>query len=308
MVRRLVSMVAFARLPFHSVGVLPFALGTAIAWRQAGIFRWDVFALAVTAVVLIMLATYAAGERWDVDEDARSQIRSVRSRFAGGSGTVVRGDISQKTAFAVSVMSLILAAAIGTILQFVYRTGLWTLPLGAVGIIGGFFYSTPPIRWVSRGFGELWIALCYGWLPVAVAAYLQTGALAPWVHIVAIPIGLTIFNVILLNEFPDYESDRASGKRNLLVRAGPKSGVAVHTSVNAAAIVSLSISVVLGWRPMVLLGIAPVVAVAVGVTWGLLVGKWRDPRWLEWLCAGNLIVNLGTTAAFLVLFLVEVPR
>ena len=308
MVRRLVNMAAFARLPFHSVGVLPFVLGTAIAWRQTGTFRWDVFALAVTAVVLIMLATYAAGERWDVNEDARSQMRPVRSRFAGGSGTVVRGDISRRAAFAVSVTSLILAAAIGTVLQFVYRTGPWTLPLGAVGIVGGFFYSTPPIRWVSRGFGELWIALCYGWLPVAVAVYLQTGAFLPWVHIVAVPIGLSIFNVILLNEFPDYEADRASGKRNFLVRAGPQTAVAVHTVVNTALIASACFSVVLGWRPMALLGIGPVLALAAGVTAGLLAGKWRDPRWLERLCAGNLLVNLGTTTAFLVLFLVEVPR
>ncbi len=308
MIRRLVDMAAFARLPFHSVGVLPFVLGTAIAWRQTGIFRWDVFALAVIAVMLIMLATYAAGERWDVEEDTRSQMRPVRSRFAGGSGTVVRGDISLKTAFAVSVMSLILAATIGTVLQFVYRTGPWTLPFGAVGILGGFFYSTPPIRWVSRGFGELWIGLCYGWLPVAVAAYLQTGTFLPWVHIVAVPIGLSIFNVILLNEFPDYEADRASGKRNLLVRVGPQAAVGIYTAVSVAVMVAASLSIVLGWRPVVLLGIAPVLVLATGVTGGVLAGRWRDPRRLERLCAGNLIVNLGTTAAFLVLFLVKVPR
>jgi len=30
------------------------------------------------------------------------------------------------------------------------------------------------------------------------------------------------FNVILLNEFPDYEADKATGKKNLLYRLGKK--------------------------------------------------------------------------------------
>lgn len=308
MAHRLTRFAAFARLPFHVVGVMPFVLGTVIAWRQTGLFRWDVFTLAVVAVVWIMLATYAAGERWDVKEDARSQMRPVRSRFAGGSGTVVSGDVSQQAAFAVSVVSLAAAAAIGMILRIVYRTGPWTLPLGAIGILGGFFYSTPPIRWVSRGFGELWIAVCYGWLPVAVAAYLQTGSFLSWTHIVAVPIGLSIFNVILLNEFPDYEADRATGKRNFLVRIGPQISVGVYTVVSVAAVVSAFCIIAVGWRPVALLLIAPVLVPAAAVAVGVLAGTWRDPRRLERLCAGNLVVNLAITSVFVGLFLVEVPR
>jgi len=61
---------------------------------------------------------------------------------------------------------------IGLILQFYYKTGPWTIPLGVIGMITGFFYSTPPPRWVKRGIGELLIGFCYGWLPVAAAFYL----------------------------------------------------------------------------------------------------------------------------------------
>ncbi|MBN1859253.1 prenyltransferase [Candidatus Bipolaricaulota bacterium] len=304
---RLTSIAAFARLPFHLVGVLPFALGTAIAWRETGVFRGDIFGLAIIAVMLIMLATYAAGERWDVEEDARSQTRAVRSRFAGGSGTVVRGEISRDAALATSVVSLALAAGIGAVLQIVYETGPWTIPLGALGILGGFFYSTPPIRWVSRGIGELWIVVCYGWLPIAAAAYVQTGAFLSWTHIAAVPVGLSIFNVILLNEFPDFDADRASGKRNLLVRAGPRIAVGIYVGVCVASIASATALLILRWPPLALLLYAPILVVAGVVVGGVCRGGWRDPHRLERLCAGNLIVNLATTAAFLVLFLVGSP-
>jgi len=59
-------------------------------------------------------------------------------------------------------------------------------------------------------------------LPVASAYYIQTSAIHPVIHWMAIPIGITIFNVILLNEFPDYEADKATGKKNLLYRLGKK--------------------------------------------------------------------------------------
>jgi len=308
MTSRIASVAAFVRLPFHLVGVMPFALGTVIAWRRTGAFRGDIFALGVTSVVMIMLATYAAGERWDEREDKRSQMRQVKSRFAGGSGTVVRGEVSRRAALATSVISLVLAASIGVILQTVYRTGSWTVPLGAIGIVGGFFYSTPPIRWVSRGIGELWIGLCYGWLPIVVAAYLQTGSFLPWASITALPVGLSIFNVILLNEFPDYDADRAAGKRNLLVRLGPRTVVRIHTGVCAALLASTVWIVTLGWTPLVLLPVAPVLLLAAAVAGAVAAGGWRDPHRLERLCAGNIIVNLGITTAFLILFLVELPR
>jgi 1,4-dihydroxy-2-naphthoate octaprenyltransferase len=44
----------------------------------------------------------------------------------------------------------------------------------------------------------------------------------PLVNWLAVPIGLTIFNVILLNEFPDYPADLVTGKANMVMRLGPE--------------------------------------------------------------------------------------
>jgi len=78
------------------------------------------------------------------------------------------------------------------LLQFYYKTGPYTIPLGALGAFAGFFYSARPIQWSYRGVGEIWIGLCYGWLTVAASYYIQTGELSPLVHWTALPISFTL--------------------------------------------------------------------------------------------------------------------
>jgi 1,4-dihydroxy-2-naphthoate octaprenyltransferase len=185
-------------------------------------------------VVFVMLSTYYAGEYWDYAEDVLS-ARTGPSRFAGGSGVVQRGLLPRRAPLWGSLTSLLLAIGVAAILRVGYRTGPWTIPFAILGLLGGFFYSARPVRWVSTGLGELWIAFCYGWLPVAVGYYLQVGTIAPLIHWLAVPIGLTICNVILLNEFPDYLADRATGKANLVARLGREQGAHLYALISLGA-------------------------------------------------------------------------
>jgi 1,4-dihydroxy-2-naphthoate octaprenyltransferase len=213
------AWLALSRPPFHIVGALLFILGSVLAWWLGGSFRWEILAWGAAGVVCVMLATYYAGEWWDYAEDSLSGTIHT-SPFAGGSQVVQRGLLPREAALWGSFAAVLLALGVGVVLQFGYHTGPWTLPLGIVGLVGGLFYSAQPARWVHRGWGELWIAFCYGWLTVATDFYLQMGSIVPLVTLVALPIALTIFNVILLNEFLDYWADRAAAKTNLVVRLG----------------------------------------------------------------------------------------
>jgi 1,4-dihydroxy-2-naphthoate octaprenyltransferase len=155
---------------------------------------------------------------------------------------------------------------------------------------------------VALGIGELWIAFCYGWLPVAVGYYLQAGRIPSLVHWLALPIGLTILNVILLNEFPDYPADRAAGKANWVVRLGPERAAVVYVLVVAAGWVSMALALRQGaptWAPFAYL---PILALSLGVSAAILRGRWRDRHTLDGLCGANLLVNLATTAVLLVAF------
>lgn len=298
---KLSAWVALSRPPFHSVGVLPFILGGVLAWQQGMAFRWDVCAWGTLGVVLIMLATYHAGEYWDYEEDSLS-ARLGPSRFAGGSRVLQRGLLPRPAVLWASLASLLLAVGVGLILQLGYRTGPWTIPLGVLGMLGGFFYSTRPVRWVSRGWGELWIAFCYGWLPVAVGYYLQTGEMAPLIHWLAIPIGLTIFNVILLNEFPDYPADLEAGKTNLAVRLGRERASRLYGLISLGSWITMLLSLERGVPARALWFYLPILTTSLILVILVMRGRWRDRAILERLCAANLVVNLGTTAAYIFAF------
>jgi 1,4-dihydroxy-2-naphthoate octaprenyltransferase len=301
MSEKLRAWLALSRPPFHSVGVLPFILGGVLAWWQEGAFRWGVLAWGTLGVILIMLATYYAGEYWDYVEDSLSGQRGG-SRFAGGSQVLQRGLLPRHAALWASVASFILALGVGVILQLGYRTGSWTLPLGILGLFGGFFYSTRPLRWVSRGWGELWIAFCYGWLPVAAGYYLQTGQVTPQIHWLAVPIGLTIFNVILLNEFPDYPADLEAGKTNLAVRLGRERASWLYGVTSVGSWVAMWLSIGQGVPTRALWFYLPILVLSLILVVLVLRGRWQDRATLEKLCGANLVVNLGTTAAYILAF------
>lgn len=296
--RRLSAWVALSRPPFHAVGVLPFILGSVLAWRLQGRFNWRICAWGTLGVVFVMLAAYQAGEYWDVVEDTLSS-RLDSSRFAGGSQVVQRGLLPHRAPLWGSLASVGMAALVAVVLYVGYGIGPWAIPFGAIGLLGGFFYSTRPIRWVRTGIGELWIALCYGWLPVAVGYYLQVGEIAPFVHWLSIPIGLTIFNVILLNEFPDHAADSAAGKTNLVVRLGRQRSARLYAVISGGSWVATWVAARRGAPSSLLALYLPIAALSFALVVLVLRGQWRDRGTLERLCGANLAVNLGTTAVFI---------
>lgn len=296
--RNLKAWLLMARIPFHSVGVLPFCLGAILAWRTTGAFDWGVFLWGTLAVVLIMLATYLSGEYSDLEED-RLSARMERNPFSGGSQAVVRGLVPRRHARIGSYVALALAGAIGLVLQLVYQTGAWTIPLGILGMAAGFFYSTEPVRWVKRGIGEIIIGFSYGWLPIAVAYYLQTGHLNALVHWMSLPVALSIFNVILINEFPDYPADILQGKKNLTVRIGKRPASFVYAAAALGGVVLYPMAVTAGLAPSAVLLATPGAAIALLTAIGMLRRRYEDRQALEKMCAFTIVVNLLYAAAYM---------
>ncbi len=293
---------ALARPPFHIVGILPFILGTLLAWKLAGQLRLGVLLLGAVGVTLIMLATYLSGEYWDQVEDAISHSRGA-GPFAGGSGTIFKGDVEGTQVFAASIACVVAAILVGLALWLWLGTGILTMPFGIMGIIGGFFYSSRPVRWVTRGWGEIWIAFCYGWLPVITGYYLQTGLIPPILHWISLPVALTIFNVILLNEFPDYPADVSSGKRNIAARIGRERAAQLYGAVGIGAWILFLASVIKGVPEESLVAYFPFAGLSAYLVAAVNLGRWRERTKLQVLCGLNIAVNLGTTGAYIVGYL-----
>jgi len=266
-----------------------------LSWRIGNPINWPVFLLGLLVVVLIMLAAYYGGEAYDIQEDSTTWSEGGNP-FSGGSGMVVKGRITIHQAKLASLTAFFAAILLGIFIQFGLRTGPWTLPLGLTGALMGYFYSTPPLRWVKRGVGELLIGFCYGWLPVATAFYIQSGSLHPLLHWLSIPIGCTIFNVILLNEFPDYQGDSQAGKRNLVVRLGRDGASHIYGVVTLLAWIFLVMSTLAGTPVHLPIMAIPLYLVGGKIYLELRKGSYKDKNLLKKLCGLNLAINLGTTA------------
>jgi len=294
--------ITLSRPPFHIVGILPFIFGTFLAYRTTGAFNLEVFILGVVGVMLIMLSTHHAGEYFDYKEDEMAS-RLHKNQFAGGTRVIVEGKIPPRVARWTSIIAFFIALVIGIVLQFVYKTGPYTLILGCLGALPGFFYSSEPVRLVKRGVGEIFIGFCYGWLPVASSYYIQTATIAPIIHWLWLPIGFSIVNVILLNEFPDYEADVGTGKKNLLYRIGKQKGKVVYLIFNLLTCLTMLMSPCFGIPFKVIYFYLPFVVIALFIDYQILKNKHEDARLLEMLCGLNIVVNVGTSLAFILAYI-----
>ncbi|MHB8769528.1 MAG: prenyltransferase [Syntrophales bacterium] len=288
--------------PFHTVGIVPFILGTVMAWRAGAGLNFTNLLLSTLGIVLVMLATYYAEEYFSSREGERSR-RLFRYPLAGGVGAIPDARPQRSRALLISSTAVALAALIGIVLQFGLRTGPLTLLLGLLGALPGLFYSTRLIRLFEKGFGELFIGFCYGWLPLAAAFYTQQGYIPPRIHWMALPIGLSIFNVILLNEFVEYPADATVGRTTLLVRMGKTRGMLVYVLFSVLSWLCMYLSVGAGIPRKALFFYLPVMTLSAWICLMMARGKYESPFLLELLCGLNIAVNLGTAVAYLLAFL-----
>jgi 1,4-dihydroxy-2-naphthoate polyprenyltransferase len=283
-----------SRVPFLSVGILPLILGFVLAWRWGYKGPLGLYLFSLITVILIMWMTYYLGEWNDLEGD---RLNRNKSRFSGGSRVLVRGMLPIWVAVLLGYGCLVGAIATGSYIYLQYRTEPWTILLGGMGIFLGFFYSNKPFRWSYRGVGEILVGFCYGWLPIATGFYLFAGFFSHQIFLLSIPVGLSIFNVILINEFPDEEADRAIGKNNLVVRYGKErmgdlyTGLSILAALSFIKVISMFSQVpiwlyVLAGLPLVLL------------VWNV-IQVWRgnhlDTETLETLCRNTLLANLSIT-------------
>jgi 1,4-dihydroxy-2-naphthoate octaprenyltransferase len=283
-----------SRVPFLSVGILPLILGFVLAWRWGYKGPLELYVLSTLAVVLIMWMTYYVGEWNDLEGD---RINQNFNQFSGGSRVLVKEALPAWFSILLGYGCLAGAILVGIYIYLQYQTDFRTLLLGGLGIFFGFFYSSKPFRWSYHGFGEILIGFCYSWLPIATGFFLFTGFFSPQIFLISIPVGLSIFNVILINEFPDEEADRAIGKKNLVVRFGKERMGDLYIGLSILTGFSF-IKMMWGFdrTPLWLLVFSGIPSLL--ILWNLIQvwrGNYRDVRDLERLCRNTLLVNLSMT-------------
>lgn len=281
------------RLPFTTVALMPFAAGIFIGYKTADSINWTASILGLIAVLFICITCYLIGEICDKEEDLLT-LKYMRTKFSGGTLMVADGAVSPRSAGLLAVILFCVAAICGIYICYVHSS--WVLlGMGVFGGLAAVMYSLPPVRIVKRGLGELFIAICYGWLTLVTGFATATGKLPPYSYIFALPLALSIFNVILFNEFPDYEADMAVGKKNIVVRSSREFASKVYGI--AAFLIAVTTLLIWhffhSWDPVYLLVALPVVilSLSLAVRVGPL-AKWKEERNVETLCGQGILLNL----------------
>ncbi len=282
------------RLPFLSATFVPIFAGAAVASMLGEAVSWGWLGLTLLGGAFLHIGTNTSNDYFD----HRSGTDALNYNYSneglnGGSRSIQMGLITPRGMLAVAVTTFALSAVVGV--PLIIKAGLPIFWLGLIGFFSGLFYTAPPFKFSSRrGLGELLIGLNFGPLMVAGSSLVQTGRLLPEAFLVGIPIGLLIAAVVYMNEFPDHESDKATGKNTLIVVFGPERARAGYVALIASAFASIVIMALNGTLPM--LSLIALLAVYFGYTATKTLYKHYDNRLLQPANWGTIIMHSATGA------------
>jgi 1,4-dihydroxy-2-naphthoate octaprenyltransferase len=251
------------RAPFLTAAVVPVILGTCIAWASSGIFLIDIFLLTLIAGVFIHIGSNIANDYYDHKSGTDDINVDFVRPFTGGSRMIQRGWMSPREVFIEAMVFFALGGGIGIYLA--YTRGFEVLILGIIGVGSGFFYTAPPFRFVSRGYGEVFIGLNFGVLMTLGAYFVQTQVLAWEAVYPSIPVAILITAVLYINEFPDHDADRDAGKLTIVVRLGRQRAAIGYAILMAFLYLSILVPILLtltSWYTILGLATFPIAVLA----------------------------------------------
>jgi 1,4-dihydroxy-2-naphthoate octaprenyltransferase len=292
---KIFTWLVIMRLPFLTATFVPIFVGAAVAHLAGFDVSWSWLALTVLGGSLLHIGTNTANDYFDHTSGTDEANYNYMVPFSGGSRSIQMGLISARGMLTVSIVSFALSAMVG--LPLIQKAGLSVLWLGLIGFISGFFYTAPPFRFASRkGLGELLIGLNFGPLMVAGSALIQTGRLLPEAFLAGIPIGLLVAAIVYVNEFPDHDGDKATGKDTLIVVFGPEKARVGYVLLVAGAFVSIVVMALNGTFPM--LTLIALLASYFGVKAIQVLYKYYDDRLLQPANAGTINMHFITGVLF----------
>jgi 1,4-dihydroxy-2-naphthoate octaprenyltransferase len=296
------GILVLSRIPFLSPGLASLVTGLSIAIAEGYDPSWGLIWLSVGGIILIMLATYYFNEYFDYEGDI---INKTYIMFSGGSRALPDNMVPRPVARIAGYSSIAVLFVIAVVyMLFYFEDYPLLLPLALFGAFCGFFYSHPPFQWAYQGIGEIVIGGCYGVLAVVSGFYLASGVLNLSMLLVGLPASLSIFLVIVANEFPDYEADKAVSKRNLIVRLGPARGSVMYAVVMLLVYPAMLATIAVDISPWIAIAGLPVLALTIAATAMTLKGGYSQPSAQMKISGITLLTNLLSSLMFIPVVLI----
>lgn len=187
-----------------------------------GSFRRLPFLICLIFALMAQIVSNFANEYFDYKNGLD---RPGREGFRRG---VTEGDITPTAMLRATIILLIVAGITGC--SLIYWGGWWLLPVGVAIAIFSLAYSAGPWPLSHHGLGEVTVVIFFGFVPVILTTYIQVldWSILPVTLPMSIGIGLMGANVLIVNNYRDYDDDKAVGKRTLAVITGRKTASAIY--------------------------------------------------------------------------------
>ena len=248
-VTKIIKGVAITRVGFASASLFPvFSVGCYYAGIGDSLFSPISLTLTTFGILFFHLFSNLYNDYFDVThgtDEANTEYFNAGmdstilqgAQLSGGSRAVELGLISLKgTKSLANIMFILgLATAAGILYMSFLNTGstnnaYYSAIIALVGVFVGYFYTAKPIRLSSRyGLGELSIFLSFGpLLTLGTGFAISNETIQLYSNefynllLLGIPIGLLTTNILFINQYPDYASDKKVGKNHLVVLLGKK--------------------------------------------------------------------------------------
>jgi 1,4-dihydroxy-2-naphthoate polyprenyltransferase len=219
-----------ARLRTLPAAVAPVLVGTSIAVTR-DVFRPGAFIAALLGAILIQVGTNLSNDYSDARRGADTEERLGPMRVTAG------GLVPPKTVLLWTYLTFGAAALCGVYLVVV--AGWELLVLGVLSILAGILYTGGPRPYGYEGLGEVFVFLFFGIVAVAGSAFAQLESW-PWESFaLAVPVGLLVTAILVVNNIRDMDTDRRAGKRTLAVRLGRERARVEYTALMAVGFLVL---------------------------------------------------------------------
>jgi 1,4-dihydroxy-2-naphthoate polyprenyltransferase len=237
------------RAPFFLGTIMAGFTGSALAFNE-GKFNWLYFAASILIIAGANCGTNLINDYFD-HLSTNDDINKYSTPFSGGSRVIQEKLLEPRQILIGGLISFAITGIIGII--FVIFVNVNLIWFGLAAIILSYFYTAPPLRIGYRGFGEIIVFLICGPLSVTGTYFLFTETITLKSILLSIPVGLLIFSILFINEFPDFEADKTVNKRHLVVRMGRQKARIVFAFVIILTYLSVIIPIALWIFPLYLL-------------------------------------------------------
>lgn len=189
----------------------PVLVGMALAWSDGFFAPFPAFAAAIAALLLQLLSNFA-NDYFDFVKGADTAERLGPPR-AMATGLLSAVEIYMGMATIIGLLVLV-----GVYLIFI---GGWPiLVVGISSILAALLYTGGPFPFGYYGLGDLFVFIFFGLVAVSGTYFVQADTLSLEVVLAAVPVGLLITAILVVNNLRDIETDAQAGKRTLAVLIG----------------------------------------------------------------------------------------